>query len=156
MARHIQENERVKWEYMDYLDNAKGRDQKTIDKAMASIRRFEESTGYKPFKKFHRLQASNFKDHLQNAKNKRTGKPLGVTTIDADLRFVQGFFHWLVRQCPSNRNWRLNCRSFGEAWTAAPCSDETRSWRLLKQDLCDIVCVMCHKIPVLIQCPRKP
>ncbi len=98
MAKHIPENERVKWEYMDYLDNAKGRDQKTIDKAMAAIRLFEESTGYKSFKKFHRLQASNFKDYLANAKNARTGKPLGVTTIDSTLRLVQGFFHWLVSQ----------------------------------------------------------
>ena len=64
MAKHIPENERVKWDYLNFLRDAKGRDQKTIDKALAAIRRFEENTRFKPFKKFHRLQASGFKDYL--------------------------------------------------------------------------------------------
>jgi integrase len=98
MARYIEENERIKRDYTFYLRDAKGQDQKTIDKALAAIRRFEESTKFKPFKKFHRLQASAFKDYLARARNVRTGKPLGITTVDSILRVVQAFFHWLARR----------------------------------------------------------
>ena len=98
MARYIEENERTKWDYSFYLRDAKGQDEKSIDKALAAIRRFEVSTKYKPFKKFNRLQASAFKDDLAKAKNSRTGKLLGITTVDATLRLVQSFFHWLVSQ----------------------------------------------------------
>jgi integrase len=98
MAKRIEDNERTKWAYSLYLRDAKGQDQKSIDKAMAAIWRFEEGTNSKPFKKFHRLQASAFKDHLSRAKNARTGKPLGISTVDATLRLVQAFFHWLASQ----------------------------------------------------------
>lgn len=77
------ENERVKRRYFEYLKEAKGRDQKTIDKAMAAMVRFEKSTNYKSFKKFHIEQARIFKDALANSKNATTGKPLSMTTIDA-------------------------------------------------------------------------
>lgn len=96
MARYVEENERIKRDYSFYLRDAKGQDHKSIDKALAAIRRFEESTKYKPFRKFNRLQASAFKDYLARAKNTRTGAPLAITTIDTTLRSVQGFFHWLV------------------------------------------------------------
>ncbi|SEQ08569.1 site-specific integrase [Thalassovita taeanensis] len=98
MAKRIEDNERIKWAYALYLRDAKGQDQKSIDKALAAIWRFEQSANGKPFKKFHRLQASGFKDHLARAKNARTGKPLGVSTVDATLRLVQAFFHWLASQ----------------------------------------------------------
>ncbi|AVW90649.1 site-specific integrase [Celeribacter baekdonensis] len=98
MAKRIEDNERIKWAYALYLRDAKGQDQKSIDKALAAIWRFEQSTNGKPFKKFHRLQASGFKDHLARAKNTRNGKPLGVSTVDATLRLVQAFFHWLASQ----------------------------------------------------------
>ena len=38
------DNERLKHAYCDYLRNATGRDEATIDRAMASIARFEAST----------------------------------------------------------------------------------------------------------------
>lgn len=98
MTKYIEENERIKWEYANYLEAAKGQDQKSIDKALAAISRFEDSTKRKPLKAFNRLQAQAFKDYLAAAKNVRTGKPLGVSTIDSTLRLVQAFFHWLVSQ----------------------------------------------------------
>ncbi|MEP0520389.1 MAG: site-specific integrase [Hyphomicrobiales bacterium] len=98
MAKHVEENERIKWAYAMYLRDAKGQDPKTIDKALAAIRRFEESTKFKPFKKFHRMQATAFKEHLAQAKNVHTGKPLGVTTIDSTLRLVQACFFWLASE----------------------------------------------------------
>ncbi len=96
MAKHIEENERIKHEYAGYLRNAKGQDEKSIDKVMAAIRQFEDSTKVKPFKKFHRQHAADFKTYLAKQKNAKTGKPLAFSTVDASLRLVKGFFHWLV------------------------------------------------------------
>lgn len=98
MGKHIEANERIKHEYAGYLRNAKGQDDKSIDKAMASIRLFEESGKVKPFKKFHRQQAADFKTFLGKQKNARTGKPFAHSTVDAHLRLVKAFFHWLVSQ----------------------------------------------------------
>ena len=92
------ENERVKRRYIEYLKEAKGQDQKSLDKAIAALVKFEESTKYKPFKKFHIEQARAFKNVLVVAKNSSTGKPLSLTTIDATLRLVKSFFHWLASQ----------------------------------------------------------
>lgn len=64
MSRYVEENERIKHEYATYLRHAKGQDDTSIDKARAAIRRFEESTKFKPFKKFHRQQAADFKAYL--------------------------------------------------------------------------------------------
>ncbi|MEB8388510.1 site-specific integrase [Rhodobacteraceae bacterium KMM 6894] len=96
MAKHIEENERIKHDYATYLRHAKGQDEKSIDKTLAAIRQFEDSTKTKPFKKFHRQQAADFKTYLAKQKNMKTGKPLAFSTVDATLRLVKGFFHWLV------------------------------------------------------------
>lgn len=98
MRKFNAENERVKRRYYRYLQDAKGRDKKSINKVMAAMVTFEESTKYKPFKKFHIEQTRTFKDALARAKNSSTGKPLSMTTIDATLRLVKGFFHWLAGQ----------------------------------------------------------
>lgn len=96
MAKYLEENERIKFDYATYLRHAIGQDDTSIDKARAAIRRFEESTRFKPFKKFHRQQAVDFKAWLDKQKNATTGKPLGVSTVDATLRLVKGFFQWLA------------------------------------------------------------
>lgn len=98
MRNHNEDNERTKRAYMIYLREAKGQDDKSIDKALAAILRFEESTKFKPFRKFHIEQATKFKAHMVKLKNARTGKPLTHATVDATLRLVKGFFHWLAGQ----------------------------------------------------------
>ena len=64
----------------------------------AALLDFEEALGFKPLKAFHREWAARYKRHLERQKNTRTGKPLGLTTRDATLRLVKGFFHWLASQ----------------------------------------------------------
>lgn len=97
MRKVIEENERAKRSYVFYLEQAKGLDQKSTDKVLAAILKFEHSTHFKPFKRFHIEQASKFKVDLAKAKGK-TGKPLSHATIDATLALVRGFFHWLAGQ----------------------------------------------------------
>lgn len=98
MRKFDPENERLKLEYQDHLRHAEGLDHKTIDKAMAAIRQFEESTGCASFKRFRKDQAIAFKDWLDTARNQRTGKPLSKATIASTLRAVREFFRWAAGQ----------------------------------------------------------
>ncbi|WP_300030669.1 site-specific integrase [uncultured Roseobacter sp.] len=96
MVKFNPENERIKRNYTRDLREADGYDDSTIDKALAAIHRFEETTRFKPFKKFHIDQAVKFKEVMYSARNAKSGKPLGASTVDSTLRAVKKFFHWLV------------------------------------------------------------
>lgn len=98
MVKIVEENERIKRRYMAYLKGPKGRDEKTINKIAAALRKFEESTGYKPFKKFHIDQGGKFRTYLENTKTQRTKRALSHSTIDATLRMVKTFIIWLSEQ----------------------------------------------------------
>ena len=65
MPRKVnEENERIKRAYLTFLREAKRCDEKTMLKAADAILRFEASTGYKSFKKFHIEQPRAFKAKL--------------------------------------------------------------------------------------------
>lgn len=70
----------------------------SLDKAADAILRFERSTGYKPFKRFHIEHAVVFKRQLSTEKSARTGAPLSKATIDGTLRSVKAFVLWLAGQ----------------------------------------------------------
>jgi len=95
MRRHHPNNERVKREYLTYLEQAKRMSSSTVDQIAASIALFEESTCFKDFRKFHRNQAISFKSRLQGAVNKETGKPLAKSTIRSRLMAMKDFIVWL-------------------------------------------------------------
>jgi len=97
MRKVVEENERMKRKYVFYLEQADGLDTKSTDKVLAAILKFEQSTGFKPFKRFHIEQPGRFKATLSQAKN-RHGNPLSHSTIDATLALVRKFFHWLAGQ----------------------------------------------------------
>lgn len=98
MRKSIEENERIKRSYAQYLSAAKRLDTKTVDKAMDAVLQFEFHTKFKSFKKFHIEQAISFMASLQAAKNKRTGKPLSKATIASTANAVKKFIHWLAGQ----------------------------------------------------------
>ena len=89
-------NERIKHEYFGYLEQAMGRDPATIDTAAKSLARFEDSTGAKDFKRFHRKQAVAFKAKLAQALNARTGERISKATMLSTLRDLRAFFFWLA------------------------------------------------------------
>ena len=98
MAKHNASNERVKREYFRFLAEAKGRDPATIDRAAKSLARFEDSTGHKDFKRFHREQAVAFKRRLGLAVNAGSGERLSKATVQSTLRDLKAFFEWLARE----------------------------------------------------------
>lgn len=98
MAKHNAANTRIKREYFDYLKEAQRRDEQSIDQVAKAISRFEEATGHKDFKQFHREQAKAFKRRLDGERNARTGKPLARATVHSTLSALRTFFIWLAGQ----------------------------------------------------------
>ena len=98
MTKRIPQNERMKRDYVFFLEQTKGLDHSSTDKVLAAIRKFEVSTGGQPFAKFRVEQAARFKRDLNQARNARTGKPLSHSTVDATLALVREFFTWLAGQ----------------------------------------------------------
>ena len=98
MAKHNAANERIKRDYFHFLAEAKGRDSATIDRVAKSLARFEDSTGHKDFKRFHREQAMAFKRRLGGQVNARTSEKLSKATVHSTLREVKTFFEWLARE----------------------------------------------------------
>jgi integrase len=91
-------NERIKREYFTFLKEARGRDEATVDRVAMSLARFEDSTGRRDFKRFHREQAVAFKRNLGEVVNARSGEKLSKATVHALLRDLKNFFEWLSRE----------------------------------------------------------
>lgn len=98
MAKPNPANERIKREYLRYLKEAMGRDEATLDGVAKSLARFEEATGRKDFKRFHREQAVAFKKQLAEALSVRTRERLAKATVQSTLRDLKAFFFWLAHQ----------------------------------------------------------
>ena len=84
-------------------------DHESLDKAADAILRFERSTGFKPFKRFHIEQAISFKAQLDKEKATTTGKPLSKATISSVLRAVKSRNRAGPRSGCRSRHWR-RCR----------------------------------------------
>src|SRR5262249_37821514 len=90
------ENERIKRAYLTYLKAAKGRSEASLDAAAKAIQRFEESTKFRDFRKFHVEQAVAFRRQLSETTSSVTGKPLSKATILQTLDALRAFFIWLA------------------------------------------------------------
>lgn len=98
MAKHNATNERIKREYLQYLREAKRRNEASLDAVAKALARFEEATGWKDFGKFHRAQAMAFKRKLDDALAVRTGDRLSRATVHSTLSALRQFFIWLAGQ----------------------------------------------------------
>jgi integrase len=97
MSKYCPENERVKRDYALYLEAANGKQNATIDAALRAIERFEASTNWKPFRKFHIEQARSFRTRLAEETNAKR-KPLSAATVTSTLKHLRRFFLWLSRE----------------------------------------------------------
>jgi integrase len=98
MTNHNPENERIKRAYFTHLKAAKGLSEASIDAVAKAIHRFETSTEFRRFKKFHIEQAIAFRRRLDDATNIRTEKPLSKATMLQTLNALRAFFLWLAEQ----------------------------------------------------------
>jgi integrase len=97
MSKYCPENERVKRDYAFYLEAANGKQNGTIDAALRAIERFEASTNYKPFRKFHIEQARSFRARLAEETNAKD-RPLSAATVTSTLKHLRNLFLWLSRE----------------------------------------------------------
>jgi integrase len=94
-TKRTPENEQVKRRYLQFLREAKGRDENSIDQVAKAIERFDDYNRRRDFAKFHVEQARGFKAHLMAQRNIRTGEPLSASTIASTLGMLKAFFVWL-------------------------------------------------------------
>ncbi len=98
MAKRNTDNLRIKRKYLVWLKDAKGFSDASIDKAAASVDRYEAYVKGADFRAFHVEKARGFKRHLATARNGKTRAPLAKGTIDGTLRDLKAFFGWLADQ----------------------------------------------------------
>lgn len=96
MQKHHPKNERIKWQYFQFLEDAKRMKRESVDQAAGAIAAFEASTNWKDFRLFHIEQARKFKRDLDAHIVPDTGKPLAVATKVSRLRALKTFFQWLA------------------------------------------------------------
>lgn len=124
--RPNEKNERTKRDYMHYRKHAKQRSQKTLDREIAALERFDVWNARKDFGKFHINWAMGFRTHLEQAKTAQ-GKPLSKSTQRAIMSTLRDFTIWLSQQDGFRRRiklehaeyFRLSLRDEAEA-RAAP------------------------------------
>ncbi|MCP3972372.1 MAG: tyrosine-type recombinase/integrase [Rhodobacteraceae bacterium] len=90
-------NERLKRRFLDYRKHARQLSEKSLDREIAALERFDVWNGRKDFAQFHIEQAMGFRAHLEQAKG-ATGKPLGKSTARAILATLREFVLWLSQQ----------------------------------------------------------
>jgi len=95
MMNYNSKNERIKKAYFEYLKDAKGRKDRTIDNKRKAIDRFELYTKYDDFRKFNKEKARAFKRYLESFKSKQTDKPISKSTYVSTLLNLKDFFLWL-------------------------------------------------------------
>jgi integrase/recombinase XerD len=96
MRQHNAENERIKREYLIYLKAAKGLSEFSLDTVAKAIHRFEASTRFRSFRKFHVEQAVAFRRQLCETDGCETGKPLSKATALQTVNALRAFVLWLA------------------------------------------------------------
>lgn len=90
------ENERVKFDYADFLREADQKSEATVRSVEKAILRFEQYTEFSDFGRLSRDQAKGFRAALSSPADE--SNRLGNSTILSTLKSVQRFFRWLSVQ----------------------------------------------------------
>lgn len=95
--RPNEKNERLKRRFLEYRKYARQLSEKSLDREIAALERFDVWNGRKDFARFHIEWPMGFRTHLEQAKS-ATGKPLGKSTMRAILATLREFVLWLSQQ----------------------------------------------------------
>lgn len=90
-------NERLKRRFLEYRKYARQLSDKSLDRELAALERFDVWNGRKDFGKFHIEWAMGFRTHLEQAKGAR-GLPLGKSFTRSILAILREFTLWLSQQ----------------------------------------------------------
>lgn len=97
IKRPNEKNERIKRRFLEYRKYARQLSEKSLDREIAALERFDVWNQRRDFARFDSKQAMGFRDHLDTVKGK-TGKPLGKSTMRAILATLREFILWLSQQ----------------------------------------------------------
>ena len=92
--RPNEKNERLKRRFLEYRKFAHQLSEKTLDREIAALERFDVWNGRKDFARFHIEQEMGFRLYLEQSKTKG-GKPLGKSTMRSILSTLREFVFWL-------------------------------------------------------------
>jgi len=95
--RPNEQNERIKRRFMEYRKHARQLSEKSLDKELAALERFDVWNGRKDFARFHIEWPMGFRAHLEQARG-ANGKPLGKSTARAIMATLREFTLWLSQQ----------------------------------------------------------
>lgn len=98
MTAYNAQNERLKRRYLEYMREARGQSEASLDAIAKALNRFEVYTRFKDFRAFHIAQAAGFKTYLADQTSGRTGEPLSKATLHSTLAALKQFFNWLAGQ----------------------------------------------------------
>ena len=91
-------NERIKRRYFDYLREAKGYSEPTVDAAAKALSRFEAATNFRDFGMFHKAQAMAFKHRISKQVARVGGEKLSKSTLYQTFTHLKRFFQWLAKE----------------------------------------------------------
>lgn len=91
-------NEKIKHEYYDYLKEAQGFSQKSIEAIQKAIYCYEDFSQNEDFSCFNSEKAKEFKKWLENKKNPKNKTQISISTNYTYLRYLKKFFKWLCYQ----------------------------------------------------------
>lgn len=99
--KYNKNNEVIKYQFFKELkysgiNGKKPRDDQTISQCILAIHEFEIATNFKDFKQFNQDIAIEFKEHLNNKKNKRTGENISKSFYIHALNHLKEVFEWLI------------------------------------------------------------
>jgi len=99
MAKNpLEANERIKRDYLEYRKYAGRLSEKSLDKEITAIERFDVWNGRKNFRRFHLEQAIGFCRHLETAINPATGRAFSKSTVNSTLSALRTFILWLSQR----------------------------------------------------------
>ena len=95
MKKYKAKNEKIKRKYFEWVKDAEGYSDKTIDCIEKAIWVYEEFTKDNDYANYSARQAKLFKQWLSSKKKKRTSQTIALTTQYHHLRHIRAFFLWL-------------------------------------------------------------
>jgi integrase len=96
--RHHPDNERIKHKFLTHMREARGYSENSVDMAAKAVARFESYTKFCDFKLFRTDQAVNFKRHLAEQQNQRTGAMISKAALHSTFGHLKRFILWLADQ----------------------------------------------------------
>lgn len=95
--RPNEKNERIKRDFLNYRRYARRLSDKSLERDLSALERFDVWNGRKDFARFHIQWAMGFRAHLEQVKTS-SGKPLGKSTTRAIMAVLREFTIWLSQQ----------------------------------------------------------